>query len=169
MVSRHEFIAIAMFAALVVGTQGQALGAEPAAPVTATAPTASGQRVAVDPATGRMRAPTAEEAAELDRQDRAARARQRLQKSAAQATTQQLAGAESVAEDGTFTTPSGAKGMVLDDSQMVYSVVRRGTDGSLTMECVEGVDAANKLVKRKAPPAAAKPAAASQGGAHEIK
>jgi hypothetical protein len=179
MVSRHEFIALALFAALGAGMQSQAVGAEPAAspasaakagaPVTATGPTASGQRVAVDPATGRMRAPTAEEAAELDRLDRVARSGQRLQRSAAQTTTQQLAGVESVADDGTFTTAEGAKGMLLDDSQMVYSVVTRGADGSLSMECVDGVDAANKLVKRKATPAASKPMPASQGGSYETK
>jgi hypothetical protein len=129
----------------------------------------SGQRVAIDPATGQMRAPTAAEAAELDRQDRVARSRQRLKKSDAAATQQLPAGVESLAEDGTFTTPDGAKGMILDDSQMVYSVVTRGADGRLQMECVEGVDAANKLMHRKAAPAAARPVAATREGGHEHK
>ena len=179
MVSRHEFIALALFAALVVGTQTQAVSAEPAAlpasgakagsPATTSAPAASGQRVAIDPATGRVRAPTAEEAAELDRLDRVARSRQRLQRSDAQTRPQLPAGVESVADDGTFMTPDGATGLVLDDNQMVYSVVTRGADGSINMECVAGVDAANKLLHRKAAPAAAKPVAATQGGTREIK
>ena len=179
MVSRHEFIALAMFAALIAGTQSRAVGAEPAAksapavkadsPDTTTAPVTSGQRVAIDPATGQMRAPTAAEAAELDRMDRAARLRQRLQTSDAVATQQLPAGVESLAEDGTFTTPDGGKGMILDDSQMVYSVVTRGADGRLQMECVEGVDAANKLLLRKAVSAPARSVAATREGGHEIK
>ena len=171
MVFRHEFPALAMCAALVVSVPGQVAAAEPAAktPAPASSATTSGQRVAIDPATGRMRAPTAAEAAELDQQDRNARARQRLQRSRAQATTQELAGVDSVAEDGTFTTPSGVKGVMLDESQMVYSVVTRGADGSLNMECVDGTAAANKLLKRKAAPIAKKPVPAPQGGSYETK
>jgi hypothetical protein len=179
MLSRHDFIVLAMCAALVAGTQSAAVGAEPAAkpapavkaasPDTTTSPVSSGQRVAIDPATGQMRAPTAAEAAELDRQDRVARSRLRLTKSDAAATQQLPAGVESLADDGTFTTPDGAKGMILDDSQMVYSVVTRGADGRLQMECVEGVDSANKLLQRKAAPAAARPVAATRESGHEHK
>lgn len=94
-----------------------------------TADTASaGMRVAVDPETGRVRTVTAAEAKVL-----AAASPASPKRSAANAPI-------------TFVDPSGAIGMVLDSSYMVYSVATVGEDGKIRMECVTGEDHAHDAV-----------------------
>lgn len=124
-------------------------GKSPPAPETAAAPSA-GMRAAVDPATGKLRPMTAAEAKALDDITRArARASAKAKGSvggAKGAKTSSALGSESVAPGEVFTTSSGAIGVALDESQEVYSVVTRGADGKLQMQCVTGQDEANKAL-----------------------
>jgi hypothetical protein len=87
-----------------------------------------GMRVAIDAATGRPRALTAKEAAELD---------------ALTAKSRATARAPAVR---TFTARGGAIGADLDPSYMVYSVATVGADGKPRMECVTGADHADAAV-----------------------
>jgi len=157
----------ASFALPAMAGDPPAANTQPAAE-TAGAPSA-GMRVAVDPSTGKLRPLTAQEAKTLDDMTKAKAdaktkvsaggARKAATLSAApgeQFTTPSgavgLALGESQMVDSEvtggvqFTTESGAIGLALDDSQMVYSVVTRGADGKLEMECVTGKDEANKAL-----------------------
>ncbi|MFZ6647058.1 post-PEP-CTERM-1 domain-containing protein [Undibacterium sp. TJN25] len=96
----------------------------------------SGMRVFKDPVTGQLRAPTAEESAALDAQDKAVQA----SKSGRQATQARAKRAVAVVR------PDGSKTMALDESFMTYSVATRNADGTLGMECVTGEEAAEKLM-----------------------
>lgn len=117
--------------------------------------TALAQQVVRDAETGKLRAPTAEEAAALAPAPRAA-ARTSLRSAA-------TSSAEIVYPDGTVE-------MATDDSHMMYSVVRRNADGSLDRFCVQGKEQAAKVSKAKS---FAKPVAmtktAVQGGGYELK
>jgi hypothetical protein len=48
--------------------------------------------------------------------------------------------------------PNGAVGMKLGDENQVFSVVTKGPDGKLTMECVTGKKAATQVVQTPAMP-----------------
>lgn len=96
----------------------------------------SGMRVFKDPATGQLRAPTAEESAALDAQDKAIQ----TNKGGRQATQARAKRAVAVVR------PDGSKTMTLDESSMTYSVATRNADGTLDMACVTGEQAAEKLV-----------------------
>ena len=86
---------------------------------------AQGQRIAVDPRTGQLRAP------ELDEMSRgAARA------AAASPGAKRLHGVQ-----------FGATGFRVDPSRMSYTVVRRGADGSISTQCVAGEAAASKALQ----------------------
>jgi len=89
---------------------------------------AAGMRVAVDPATGRPRPLTAEEARVLDAMDAAARK------------------ARPAPALQSFRAKGGGVGLKLDESYMVYSVATVGADGHLDMECITGADHARDAV-----------------------
>jgi len=98
-----------------------------------------GFKAYIDPATGMLRDPTEEE----------------LQQ-------ESLAGfqAESLARllgsvDTQFVTSSGAIGLNLPESSMMFSVVQKADDGSLNEFCVVGPEAAGKLMSFKAPASSA--------------
>ncbi len=59
-----------------------------------------------------------------------------------------------------FVTQSGAIGLMLDESQMVFSVVQKREGGALNEYCVVGPELATKLLNLKAP---ASKSAAMQG------
>jgi hypothetical protein len=87
------------------------------------------QRIAIDPATGRARAPEADELA-------AARAN---------AVARSAARAGAAADDHPKPVTGvrfGAKGFRVDPSRMAFTVVRRGADGLITTQCVAGETAA---------------------------
>ncbi|WP_394779132.1 post-PEP-CTERM-1 domain-containing protein [Undibacterium sp.] len=96
----------------------------------------SGMRVFKDPATGQLRAPTADESAALDAQDKAIQ----TNKGGRQATQARAKRAVAVVR------PDGSRTMALDESSMTYSVATRNADGTLDMACVTGEQAAEKLV-----------------------
>lgn len=118
-----------------------------AAPATATE-TAPGLVVVRDAATGRLRAPTRDEANEIGRKSAAdaksrAAAAHNLRKAGASA-TQALS---SDADGATFVTAAGFAGAKLDESSYAYAVVTRKPDGSLVMGCVDGLDKAKQAVR----------------------
>ncbi len=92
----------------------------------------------IDPATGKLTTPTAEQAAALQAASGAAPAR-----------------AARAAKPQTIYGPGGAIGMTLDDSHMMNYVVRRGAHGALDPACVPGDEVAHTLAQ---PAAAAGPA-----------
>ncbi|GGC68600.1 hypothetical protein GCM10011396_14550 [Undibacterium terreum] len=96
----------------------------------------SGMRVAKDPVTGKLRAPTAEEDEALNNQIKADEA----SKAGRQSTQARAKRAVAVVR------ADGSRTMVLDESFMTYSVATRKADGSIEMECVTGSEAADKLV-----------------------
>ena len=50
-----------------------------------------------------------------------------------------------------FVTASGAIGLNLDESSMMFSVVQKADDGGLNEFCVVGAEQATKLMTFKAP------------------
>jgi hypothetical protein len=121
--SKTSFNAAATAAALALA----ALAAAPAAQ-------AADLRVAKDPATGQLRAPTADEAKALD---------------AAAAT-------KAPVYRGLLTGrvnpppirhPDGTVEQELDESTLQFSVARRNADGTISMDCVTGPEAAAKSMK----------------------
>lgn len=97
-----------------------------------------GMRVVRDPVTGRLRAPTPEEAQAMDAQE----ARLRAEKAAA-ATGGAKGAAPAPME---FRQANGSVRYRVGDAFLSYSVVTRKADGSLDMQCVTGKDTAEKLV-----------------------
>jgi len=95
------------------------------APAATTETPSAGMRVAVDPATGQIRPMTADEAKALDALSMASARR------------------AAAAAPRTFKTASGATGVALDDSHMVYSVATVGADGKIELECVTGAEHAH--------------------------
>jgi len=119
--------AAALCAALAAGLASPAMadeqpvnGAPQAAEAAATDTSTAGMRVAVDPATGHVRPMTADEAKALD-----ALASVKARRAAA-------------AAPRPFKAASGATGVALDESHMVYSVATVGADGKIDMQCVTG-------------------------------
>ena len=102
---------------------------------------AQGMRVSRDPVTGQIRIPTAEENKALDDMQAAAAA-----KAAASGQT-----APVVVPPSPRVLPSGAVAMKLEESSMVYSVMVRNADGTMSMQCVTGEDTANAIVQGKKP------------------
>lgn len=99
-----------------------------------TTPAASGIKVFIDPATGRIREPEAWEVEQLNRmQAESSRApgRTRMGRQAAPAA---------------IFHRSGASGVMLGEDQMNYSVAQLNPDGTLSTDCVTGRQvAANRL------------------------
>jgi hypothetical protein len=98
-----------------------------------------GFKAYIDPATGMLRDPTQEEL---------------QQESIAGLVAEWLAQLQSNV-DVQFVTPSGAIGLNLPESSMMFSVVQKGDDGSLNEFCVVGPEAAEKLKRFKAPASSA--------------
>lgn len=93
-----------------------------------------GMRIARDPETGQLRAPSHEEIKALEAQERAAAAK------AGRNTTMRLA------PPTIQIKANGAKRAQLDESHMTYSVMKRRADGTLAMECVTGHEAAHQAL-----------------------
>ncbi len=91
-----------------------------------------GQRAFIDPATGQLREPTPQEAAAL-----AAAARRTLGTLAAPVQLKQ--------------GPGGAVGMVVPDNLLSYSVATINPDGTVSMTCVTGKNAADAAVRAPKP------------------
>lgn len=115
----------------------------PAQPASQAAP---GMVIVRDAATGRLRAPTRDEAGEIGRkaasEARARAAARNVRRSGAVAS-------DAIATDSsavTFVTASGVRGARLDESSYAYAVVSRKADGTLAMGCVDGADQATKAV-----------------------
>lgn len=92
-----------------------------------------GMVVVRDPLTGKLRAPTPDEARLL---------RARTPAGTALAAPRQ---------PSLVTGPGGARGVRLGDKTMVYEVVTRGADGTLSRQCVQGDGAAQDALHRPAP------------------
>jgi hypothetical protein len=125
---------VAVATALAIGFQTNVAVAEEPAPAAEPADTLHGQIAVKDAKTGKLREPTAEEAAELSKQ--AAKDRQ-LKLAPTQPKTPTIQ-----------TSPSGTKSMVLGDEYMNYEVVRVGPDGKLVHDCVHGAKAAEATLKQ---------------------
>jgi hypothetical protein len=110
----------------------------PAAPATAPAAVnASGSIVFVDPVTRKVRKPSASEIGAQRSQSQAARA-------ARPATAPVL-----------IHGPGAAVGILLDDSDMSFTVATRKADGKIAVDCVTGPDAADRAAKSPQPAKAA--------------
>lgn len=105
-----------------------------AAPLVQAQTPAQGMRVTRDPETGQIRLPTPEENKALDEQI-AADALQAAQRAPAPVTPKPIV------------HPDGTVQQQLDPQSMMYSVMVRKADGSLSMECVTGEDAAHDLMR----------------------
>jgi hypothetical protein len=79
-----------------------------------------GMVVVRDPLTGQLRAPTADELKEL------------------RARTPATAGLAAPRPPATVSRSDGSRGVRLGERGLVYDVVTRGPDGTLTHECVQG-------------------------------
>ncbi len=115
---------------------------------------APGLTVAKDPVTGQLRAPTAEEAAAL---------------SAAPAGKYQPRGLiTGKLNPAPIRHADGTIEQELDDSTQSFSVATRNPDGSVSLHCVTGTDAANGLLT-KGSKASAKTAKAAKEASYEQK
>lgn len=91
----------------------------------------AGQRVVRDAVTGELRAPTAEEFKAMEAAEANARRGARAIPQAPVARR----------------SPQGAHGFRVGDQFMTYSVARRNADGTTSMVCVTGEDAAHNVLK----------------------
>ncbi|HEY8878000.1 MAG TPA: hypothetical protein VIN03_10580 [Roseateles sp.] len=98
---------------------------------------AVGMRIVRDPVTGQLRPPTAEEAKAMD--EAAAKARSDAAAAAPGANPD-------IRDPVEIRTTNGVRYRV-NDAFLSYSVVTRKADGSLDMQCVQGKEAAEKLVR----------------------
>jgi hypothetical protein len=106
------------------------------APQLATTPVAqAGMKAYIDPTTGQLRQPTQEE---LLAESRAGQLASTLQQQSLQQGTE-------------FVTSSGAIGVTLGESSMVFSVVQKTDGGALAEFCVVGPEQAGKAMSLKAP------------------
>lgn len=101
-----------------------------AAPLAQAQTPAPGMRVTRDPVTGEIRLPTPEENQALD--DQALKSAQRT---------------PTTATPKPMVHPDGTVQQQLDPQSMMYSVMVRKADGSLSMECVTGEAAAHDLMR----------------------
>lgn len=127
----------------------------------AQAETESGMRVTRDAASGRLRAPTAEENKALDAAGKGARGQQR--RLAAEHTAGMVSGS---ASPQVRVRANGTKVVELDESTLSYSVARRGADGSTELYCVTGKDSADQVLQGKK--IAAKANTAHQEHQHDL-
>jgi hypothetical protein len=96
----------------------------------------NGIRVFKDPVTGELRAPEPGEEQELSQQQSALTGPRRLRVQLQQTPV-------------LMSHISGATGMTLGEDQMSYSMAKKNPDGSLSMDCVSGSQAADKWLKSK--------------------
>ena len=108
---------------------------------------ASAQTAAKDPATGKARKLTAEEAKALGAQDK------NKERQASQ-------GRERVEE---VALPTGGFRARADEGSMSYSVARKSAKGKVSIECVQGEKAAQKAMRKPATEAAPKTRATVKG------
>lgn len=94
-------------------------------------------KVVKDPVTGQLRAPTAEEAAALDAKSSGTSTDVRRGLITGTVNPQKVYHADGTVE------------LELDENSMSYTVVRRNPDGSLSMACVTGREAAEQAKKTK--------------------
>ena len=95
-----------------------------------------------DPVTGKLRPPTAEEQAELNKKTAAAKAKATAGKPATSTNPN--------TNPKMIKGPGGSVGMVLDDDSTVYSVATRGADKKISTREVTGKTAAVKAVQTPA-------------------
>jgi len=110
-------------------------------PASGTLVRASGMKAAIDPATGRLVRPTAEQIQALD----------------AQAGVRRAADDDPARGIPVIRLANGAEIAHLDERFQEFEVARIGADGKLVRSCVQGPDAAAKL-RAEAKAVAAKPA-----------
>ena len=106
-----------------------------AAPLAQAQTPEQGMRVTRDPVTGQIRLPTPEENKALDDQIKAEAGK------AARTAPEPVAPKPIIYPDGTIEQK-------LDPQSMMFSVMVRNADGSLSMECVTGEDAAHDLLRK---------------------
>ncbi len=111
------------------------INAPPAATALEPATEAASMQAFVDPITGELRAPTAEEAKQLSD---AAAARTR----AGILTNRGATNAATDDGERVFYGPGNVVGVMLDDRDMVFQKVHVDADGNLIQECVTGEDSA---------------------------
>jgi len=95
----------------------------------------TGLKAYIDPETGQFRGPTQEE---LLAESQAAQPSARLAE-------------QRLVQEAQFVTPSGAIGVSLGESSMIYSVVQKTEGGALAEFCVVGPEQATKMMNLKAP------------------
>ena len=127
-------------------------------PAAHAAEQAPGMRIVKDPVTGQLRAPTAEEAAALSSSEASSR------KSLRQAAPRGLITGK--ANPAAITHADGTVEQELDESSMQYTVMTKNADGSLSMVCVTGKEAADVALKSKS---SSKVAKASKEHNHDQK
>lgn len=152
-INKESFEAAARRLGLAASLATAAFALTPAASAAEHAP---GMRVVKDPITGQLRAPTAQEAAELSGAS--------SPKSMRQMPRGLITGKVNPAA---ITHPDGTVEQELDESSMQYTVVTRNTDGSLSTVCVAGNEAADAVLSGKK--AGNKVAKASQEHNHDHK
>lgn len=116
--------------------------------------TSAGMRIVKDPVSGQLRAPTADEAAALERAGRAQRRAPRG------LITGRMNPAAIRHADGTVEQE-------LDESSLAYTVMTRNADGTTSMVCVTGAEAADAAMNGKQ--SASKAAKASKEHTHDHK
>lgn len=116
-----------------------AMAAVSALTLSAGAYAQAGVSVVKDPATGQLRAPTAEEAATLA----AIRAQQ---KSALKSAKGASRSAAATPAPGTVIYHNNGVEMIVDPEQTSYSVMTKDADGNLVLQCVTGASAAEKAM-----------------------
>lgn len=107
-----------------------------------------GMTVVKDPVTGQLRGPTAEEAAQLN-----ALAAQGKAVAAPGKNSRKAAAAGIAPETAPGTTTYYADGtveMTVDPEMVSYSVMTKGADGKLVLQCVTGASAATKAMSTPA-------------------
>jgi hypothetical protein len=119
---------------------------------------ASAATVARDPVTGELRAPTAAEAQALSQP--AASGRGAVKAAAPRGLLTGRINPQPVQH------ADGSVEHELDESTLSFSVATRNADGSISQQCVSGVDAANAALKA---PAKAHAMTAKKGHSHELK
>ena len=99
--------------------------------------------VTKDPVTGELRAPTAEEFSTLRKQQ----VRDQAVKAKVNGKAAPVAARSVDAVDSERRADNGAIGQHVGEEFMSFSVATRKADGTTSIDCVTGADAANKLVK----------------------
>jgi len=125
-------------------------------PAASAGETSSGLRVVKDAVTGELRAPTAEESAALE----SAGSGKALRRAPRGLLTGKLNPAAVQHADGTVEQE-------LDESSLSYTVMTRNADGSTSMVCVTGTEAADGALKGKK--SATKLAKSSKEHTHDHK